>query len=1752
MSLMNFRLSKNISAGADNLNKIYSMSWSPNLLRLAIATGDKKIALYDENGTKQELFSTKSFKSNPNLKNYTIKDIQFSPCSTKLAIAQSDNIVMIYNLGSKFGDKKTICNKFEQDSQISCMIWPSKRINEIYIGLINGKVKLALTKSQSSSTLYSSDTMVVSLSCSPDNKIILSGHVDGTINKYNLENKSLQKFAVHSSIPYCLTWGLDILAAGNDGKVVFYNDSGLKLQTFDYTNDEKLKEFTRSIASPNSDLIAVGNYNKFFVYIFNKRKQAWEEGCIKSVEGLYSVTSLIWKPDGSALLTGNMLGSVDLFEAYLKKNLFKDKFEIIYVTQSQLIVRNIESKKKLIINPKLSQDILGIKIYKDNYIIMTNRESLIIGEIDSEKQSEIYWNVTNKEKFDFSNPNVCMIYNAGELALVEYGNNEILGYCRTEYIHVNLISVRLFYANQTINKINNKTIEDDISVNTTNNLKNTQNIKIIAYLIDLNTIYIQDLVLQNIITTITHEEKIDYLELNKSGNKLIYRDRKKQLYLYNLLDGKKNTLLNYCGYVKWVPNSEVLVAQDASNMCIWYNVDDTDKVKVTPIKGEISDILRKQGKTEVIVNEGINNQTYLLDDGLISFSSAIDDNNLNKAVSILENLEMNTDTETHWKSLAKEAINNKNLIIAQRCYAAINNYPKAKYIQEVIELSEKMGADHPLVQAKLLIIDKQFNNAENLLLKNNLLDETMDVLMEVQKWDESVKIAEMYSHPKIKEIKQQYYNWLIDNDQLDKAAKIKEMEGDYNSAIKHYLNGGYPANAANLVKMYGIDSFDSSILENIVKSLLHVGIYEKAGELLEIMGHFKRSLEAYQKGYCYSKAVELAKKNMPSLVEKLEEEWGDYLSNQRHNETAVIHYIEANKKDKAIEAAILARKWERAIDLANSCPDEIALPYFVHFGDHYSSLHKMDVAEKYYIRAGLPVLCLNMYIKYGKWDKAESLSKKFLQDDSHKDEICKEAENFEKIGKYKEAEKLYLIANEPKIAIAMYKDAKQYDNMIRLVSKYSEENLKEAYIMIANLIKNEPNPNLKLAENHFIQANEWRQCALMYKQHGMYEEALKIIKTYGNKGESNSVIKEVVLDLPEKQSKKLLQSLNMIEALIDLELQKNNIEGAIELAEKNAKYKLPEIYIMLADKFEDEKRYHEAEEYFLKANQIKEIILMYSHIKDYNSAIRVARQHSPQELSSLYQHQAALFLEKGDFNRAENSYIQGKAPDVMCRYYMDRGLFNEAMKFALKNCPQYVDDIRHLMSKQSDLEVNSNTINNLTGKELIQRAELKISSQEYQAAIQLLLCIDSNKIADNNDVLESCWEKAIKLCLEHDKPSLSEVVLKVASNLVSINRFENAGKKYEGIAQIEDAFDCYLKAGAMDHAHRIVNSLKPSPLKSKLEAKLSTPVKSNEADEQEIKEIIKRGEEDKALENAMKTSDELFNKYLIAIVRFKYLLENNFLGASLFLSKYQTPIYKYNLELYVKLSEEMLIDENLQDLKAIKEMLGICLSKLVDYEEYTDEMKKLNRLYKISYYQLMKYSMKQDIDKFSFSYYKVCLHVLSYGDIIKFDVALLDAGYAARDKNLKGVAYVLLNRYIDIYSIIEDDNIELEPDKEFENTDIPQKNLYTSDNNIINPNQKEDIQTWIVKNSIDKSIVIGLPKKNCPKCKNEIYEGKINCCFCSYQYDQCIITGHPVNTSSDTVSCSNCKKKALKDAWKEWISLKEHCPNCNSIQISYK
>ena len=171
--------------------------------------------------------------------------------------------------------------------------------------------------------------------------------------------------------------------------------------------------------------------------------------------------------------------------------------------------------------------------------------------------------------------------------------------------------------------------------------------KIIAYLLDPHTLCIQDLVTKNSVGTINHDSRIDYLELNPSGTKLLFRDKRRQLLLYNIKTQTRSTLLQFCTYVQWVPKSEVVVAQSRNNLNVWYSIDDPDKVTVYSIKGEVEEIERNTTGTFVIVDEGIGKNSYALDQHLIEFGFALESRDLDRAVEILEPLEVNSETEAN-------------------------------------------------------------------------------------------------------------------------------------------------------------------------------------------------------------------------------------------------------------------------------------------------------------------------------------------------------------------------------------------------------------------------------------------------------------------------------------------------------------------------------------------------------------------------------------------------------------------------------------------------------------------------------------------------------------------------------------------------------------------------------------------------------------------------------------------------------------------------------------------------------------------------------------------------------------------------------------------------------------------------------------------------------------------------------------------------------------------------------------------------
>ncbi|XP_056409120.1 intraflagellar transport protein 172 homolog, partial [Hyla sarda] len=177
-----------------------------------------------------------------------------------------------------------------------------------------------------------------------------------------------------------------------------------------------------------------------------------------------------------------------------------------YVGPSQVIVKNLSSGTRVVLKSHYNYEVDEVKIMgKDRFLVAHTSDTLLLGDLLTNRLSEVAWPGSGgNEKFFFENENVCMIFNAGELTLVEYGSNEILGTVRTEFMNPHLISVRLNERRQ----------------------RGTEDNKKLVYLIDMKTIAIVDLLLGNNVGTVSHDTKIDWLELNETGHKLLFRDKK--------------------------------------------------------------------------------------------------------------------------------------------------------------------------------------------------------------------------------------------------------------------------------------------------------------------------------------------------------------------------------------------------------------------------------------------------------------------------------------------------------------------------------------------------------------------------------------------------------------------------------------------------------------------------------------------------------------------------------------------------------------------------------------------------------------------------------------------------------------------------------------------------------------------------------------------------------------------------------------------------------------------------------------------------------------------------------------------------------------------------------------------------------------------------------------------------------------------------------------------------------------------------
>ena len=439
----------------ESLLKVTALCYSTDGTRLAVATADRAISMYDRQGRLVDRFQTKPNGDGP--KDYTIRSIQFGPNTEhpKLAIAQSDAIVFVYKwkqTSSQDGkaiwdDKKSICNKFPEQSAVASLIWAKKQSSQVVYGLFEGKVKIGNLRSNKSKTLYKIDgSPVVSIAMDIDGTELVSGHGNGCIYRFILptkeKNSSCTKLVTSTTIPYVLSWGKSICVAGLDDKITFYDIEGNQVQSFTYNdsqqdnspsqmNDEKLSsEFTLACCNPGGDCIVIGGFDCFYKFCWDTKLSSWFEATKQRVKNMYGVTAIDWSPSGSSFALGTSSGLVDEYDAVYRQYIYKGAFNITYITPYQVLIRdNEDMNESPIVILSSRGEITKLNIFYEpgtsvyRYLVARTSSSFILCDMVSPTQptSEINWHFDDKkkERFIFDASNACMICKEAEITIVE-------------------------------------------------------------------------------------------------------------------------------------------------------------------------------------------------------------------------------------------------------------------------------------------------------------------------------------------------------------------------------------------------------------------------------------------------------------------------------------------------------------------------------------------------------------------------------------------------------------------------------------------------------------------------------------------------------------------------------------------------------------------------------------------------------------------------------------------------------------------------------------------------------------------------------------------------------------------------------------------------------------------------------------------------------------------------------------------------------------------------------------------------------------------------------------------------------------------------------------------------------------------------------------------------------------------------------------------------------------------------------------
>ena len=1182
-----------------------------NLIAVHCNRTNQIILIDTKTHAKRDRFALKSCDKRFSRHSFTVKGIDFSPDGTRLAVGQSDCIIYIYKLCSINQAnnqlellKPVITGKFACASPVTCLIWTELGI---VFGTQDGRVRLisALNRptqhdsNQSSSpssrvsNLYSSNQNSMPISLAAGVPFIAIGFIDCTVSLVRLANDQFfnesssnlgnlellnrrngaqvsASFFEHTCPPYCLALVQTnaLLCAGPDGRIAIHSiklDSTHHSQTnvrssepvstktfcLNWIQNIDMKEDVVAINySVINEILAVATSSRLTFIKYDQESDSWRlQSSYVEIKNTFSLTSVAWTRDGSQLLLGSLLGTLELFQCSWNKQSLGEQLEICHIAKNR--VRITGRSRNLLATYKSKHEIRRVNLLDNGQsVIIWTLASLLLARL-GQSQSEIEWSRDKGAKFNFDHEGFVLIHtNASrELLVVKLGHDGVVYREPIELILRETICARSYerslIANESViynsgeqgleeqdgGEASDQVIIHQIQADESSSGRKNEIVRQrLAYVAEQRSLVLVDLQTKSKVFTRVHQESIDLLRLSHTSEFLFYKDAKRRLYLTPDCSNDDQTraklLAEDCEFSSWIEGADILVVQSGSEIKIWYDIRrlarvttlDSRKFNINNSPPIIDLSLTKSMKPYPVIVQVDRNQLKLSNEYLVpldaikvEFYTQCTSRRLESALAVLLDRDSQLKYKSLWTELGWLAVGEMNCTVAIRAFQQLSHTSLVSYLESCAEKPEEL-------EWRLAMLRGDWTAFETILDPERVVA----TYKRLNKWSRVIDFlarAQQFRQRDIAE--EEHREWLVGRQRYVEAARIQARGGDLVGAIELLFGYEKFEEAASLMigeqtlplnrtRMSQAESRLRDTAKRLAFKLIENGKFTLAAHIHDaILCDQKEAFGLFLRGESYDRALELARLVAPDRLAEINESYGHFLL-QAHRQLrrsrraalpAVEHFLAANKGALALDAAIELGDFCKALEILKTLDDGKGT-----FTDQSSQIANLMLKNgnprgaiealligKHYGRA------VELNVELADFRGAFEVSLEFVNAndrDKTSSQFVQLADDLSKDGKHHEAESIYLMLDRPQLAVQMHREAQNYDRMVEILDRFLPDLLESNLLLLARDLEREG--KFEEAERYMLRASdsEWTNVVRMYRLAGRWGDAYRVARAH--------------------------------------------------------------------------------------------------------------------------------------------------------------------------------------------------------------------------------------------------------------------------------------------------------------------------------------------------------------------------------------------------------------------------------------------------------------------------------------------------------------------------------------------------------------------------------------------------------------------------------------------------------------------------------